>query len=101
MSLEHFQSTLFQEIVHGIATSCEGYLLDAGEMIDSATKIYLALARAQAVEETRLQAEWIDQREVSFRKLVTCEKCGKMKAKFVGEEINFCQFCGRKVLNDD
>lgn len=97
MSLEHFQKTLFQEIIQGIALSCEGYLLEGKEMVDAAARIYLEITKEKETEETTLIGEWVEQREVTFRKLVTCTKCGKARAKFVGEELNYCQFCGRKI----
>lgn len=103
MSQEHFQTELFHEIIQGIATSCESYLLEGKEMIDAAAKIYLAMQQKEvtkAVDETKLFTEVFEQKTFRYSRMATCKKCGYKFIRFVADGIEYCSGCGRKINND-
>ena len=100
MSQMHFQKELFQEIIQGIATSCEGYLLDGKEMIESAAKIYLSMqqsAENMPAEETSFLTECFEPQLFRYTKKSTCSACGHVSIRYLADGIKFCQGCGRRV----
>ena len=97
---EHFQKILFQEIIHGIATSCEGYMLEGKEMIEAAANIYLNLIRQDeqlAKEETELISEW-KTGEFIYTRISKCKKCDHTFARYVADNVQFCPGCGRRIM---
>lgn len=100
MSQAHFQTTLFQEIIQGIATSCEGYLLEGKEMIEAAASIYLGIekdSKESKTEETKLCSEWTDG-EVKYSRISTCERCNHKIVRFIADDVRFCPGCGRRIV---
>ena len=99
MSQAHFQTNLFQEIIHGIATSCEGFVLEGKEMIEAAANIYLAIEKEEELtkqEETDVTSEWRDG-EVRYSRICTCKRCNHKIVRFIADDLRFCPGCGRKI----
>lgn len=107
MSQAHFSTSLFQEIIQGIATSCEGYLLEGKEMVESAANIYMALSKI-ADEEKRIESEepagdtklvttWQDG-QVRYSRISTCTSCNRKIIRFIADDLKFCPGCGRKIV---
>lgn len=99
MSQAHFQTNLFQEIIQGIATSCEGYLLEGREMIEAAANIYLALQKTEEVEEkeeTDISSEWKDG-QLRYSRICTCKRCNHTIVRYIADDVRFCPGCGRKI----
>ena len=104
MSQMHFQKELFQEIIQGIATSCEGYLLDGKEMIESAANIYLSMQHSEAsaaAEETSFYTEPCEAKTCMYSRISVCKVCGHKTIRFVADGVKYCQGCGRRVMEDD
>ena len=99
MDQVHFQTNLFQEIIHGIATSCEGYMLEGKEMIEAAANIYLSISKAseqQAKEETEITSEWTDG-QMRYSRISTCKKCERKIVRYIADDLRYCPGCGRKI----
>lgn len=102
MSQMHFQKELFQEIIQGIATSCEGYLLEGKEMIESAANIYLSLQKdgaSAAAEECSFLTESFEAKSFVYTRISTCSSCGHKTVRYMADNVKFCQGCGRRVKN--
>lgn len=108
MSQAHFQTSLFQEIIQGIATSCEGYLLEGKEMVESAANIYMALSKiadeekriekdSVAAGDTKLVTTWQDG-QVNYSRISTCTSCNRKIIRFIADDLRFCPGCGRKIV---
>ena len=98
MSQAHFQTNLFQEIIHGIATSCEGYMLEGKEMIEAAANIYLALLKEDpdAAGETDIESQW-SEGQVKYSRISTCKRCNHKIVRFIADDLRYCPGCGRKI----
>lgn len=103
MDQVHFQTNLFQEIIHGIATSCEGYMLEGKEMIEAAANIYLSLEKSseqQAKEETDIISEWKDG-QFRYSRICTCKKCDQKIVRYIADGLKYCPGCGRKIRENE
>lgn len=96
----HFQKDLFQEIIQGIAMSCEGYLLEGKEIVEAAASIYLSLQQNQAsaeAEETQLVTEWKDG-QAKYSRISTCKRCNHKFVRFIADNVKNCPGCGRRIV---
>ena len=96
----HFQTPLFQEIIHGIATSCEGYLLEATDMIKAAAEIYVSLHKAEEEAEkgeTEVDTEWTEG-ECKYKRISECRNCKQRMIRFPADGVQFCSGCGKKII---
>ena len=98
MTMRHFDTDFFAEIINGMISTCDG--LEVQQLLNAATKIYLA--GADVVNSVR-EGNWIEEncgdKAYKPKKIVTCPFCSTKRAVFVGDTIDYCNGCGARLAN--
>ena len=100
MNQVHFQSNLFQEIVQGIALSCEGHLFEQADLLRAAAEIYGTMHKLEEKaekEETTIHTDWISG-EAHYNRISECNTCNERFIRYPADGIKFCPMCGRRIV---
>lgn len=96
MTMKHFDTDFFAEIINGMTKTCEG--LEVQQLLSAATKIYLAGNEAMKVVK---EGSWLEEncgdKAYKPKKIVVCPFCSTRRAVFLGDTIDYCGGCGAKM----
>lgn len=96
MTMKHFDTDFFTEIINGMKAACGS--LEVQQLLSAATSIYLASGQIEReVKEGQWKIEGGDGRSYQVRKIVECPFCKTRRAVFMGDTLKYCNGCGAKM----
>ena len=95
MTMKHFDTDFFSEIIAGMKMACGS--LEVQQLLTAATQIYLASESNSAVKEGSWKTIGVNNESYKCRKIVECPFCGTKRGVFMGDTIDYCAGCGAKL----
>lgn len=93
--MKHFKEELFKEILEGMKATCGTEHVE--QLLAAAAQIYIA---SEAQEEEK-NGEWImysvTPAMYKVSKMVKCPFCGKERAWFIADSIDYCPGCKARL----